>query len=80
MFKGEDTQINFPEEDVDWIHHPHNDALVVNIKIGSRSVHRVFVENGSLVNILYHATYKKMGLLDKEMTTGATCIYGFTGD
>ena len=39
MFKGEDTQIIFSEEDARWVHHPHSDALVVNIRIGSRSVH-----------------------------------------
>ncbi|KAK1363262.1 hypothetical protein POM88_038823 [Heracleum sosnowskyi] len=80
LFKGEDIQIIFSEEDARWVHHPHSDALVVNVRIGSRNVHRVFVDTGSSVNILYYGTYKKMGFLDKELTQGTTHIYGFTGD
>ena len=33
VFKGEATHITFTEEDAKWVHHPHNDALVVNIRI-----------------------------------------------
>ncbi|KAK1356083.1 hypothetical protein POM88_049339 [Heracleum sosnowskyi] len=80
LFKGEDIQIFFSEEDAKWVHHPHSDALVVSVRIGSRNVHRVFVDNGISVNILYYGTYKKMGLLDKELIQGTTHIYGFTGD
>ncbi|KAK1389694.1 hypothetical protein POM88_017872 [Heracleum sosnowskyi] len=80
LFKGEDIQIIFSEEDARWVHHPHSDALVVNVRIGPMNVHRVFVDTGSSVNILYYGTFKKMGLLDKEPTQGTTHIYGFTGD
>lgn len=38
------------------------------------------MDNGSYVNILYYGTYKKMGLLNKKMTTVTTHIYGFTGN
>ena len=41
VFKGELSDITFTEEDAKWVHHPHNDALVVNIRIGSMNVHRV---------------------------------------
>lgn len=54
MFKGENTQIIFSEDDTKWVHHPHNDVLVINARIGSSCVHRVFVDNGSFVNILYY--------------------------
>ncbi|KAL1815684.1 hypothetical protein ACET3Z_018258 [Daucus carota] len=80
LFKGEDTQIIYSEEDARWVHHPHADALVVNVRIGSRNVHRVFVDNGSSVNLLYYSTFQKMGLLDKDMTRKMTYLYGFTGD
>ncbi|XP_017217112.1 uncharacterized protein LOC108194669 [Daucus carota subsp. sativus] len=80
LFKGEDTQIIFLEEDARWVHHPHSDALVVNVRIGARNIHRVFVDNGSSVNLLYYSTFQKMGLLDKDMTHKTTYLYGFTGD
>ena len=78
LFKGEDTQFIFSEEDARWVHHPHSDALVVNVRIGSRNVHRVFVDNGSSVNLLYYSTFQKMGLLDNDMTQRTTYLYGFT--
>ena len=68
LFRGENIDITFTEADSRWIHHPHNDALVVEMVIGAMNVHRVFIDNGSSVNILYYGTYKKLGLLDKEMT------------
>ena len=80
LFKGEATNITFIEEDAKWVHHPHNDALVVNIRIGSMSVHRVFVDNGSSVNMLYYDTFKKMGLPDKDMSIKNIYIYGFGGE
>ena len=80
IFKGENVAIVFSEEDARWVHHPHNDALVVNVKIGARNIHRVFIDDESSVNILYYECYKKMGLLDKDMTPKDTHVYSFTGD
>ena len=77
MIKGETMDITFTEDDARWVHHPHNDALVVAIRIATLNVHRVFVDNGSSVNILYYDTYKKMGLPDKDMTVENIYIYGF---
>ena len=50
------------------------------MKIGARNIHRVFVDDGSLVNILYYECYKKMGLLDKDMIPKDTHVYIFTRD
>lgn len=54
--------------------------LVVAIRIGALNVHRVFVDNGSSVNILYYKTYKKMGLPDRDMTVENIYLYGFGGE
>ncbi|XP_063948153.1 uncharacterized protein LOC135152236 [Daucus carota subsp. sativus] len=80
VFKGETMDITFTEEDAKWVHHPHNDALVVAMRIAALNIHRVFVDNGSSVNILYYDTYKKMGLPDKDMTVENLYIYGFGGE
>nr|XP_017221509.1 PREDICTED: uncharacterized protein LOC108198257 [Daucus carota subsp. sativus] len=80
VFKGETMDITFTEDDARWVHHPHNDALVVAMRIATMNVHRVFVDNGSSVNILYYDTYKKMGLPDKDMTVENLYIYGFGGE
>lgn len=52
LFKGETAGITLTEDDARHVHHPHNDALVVKVAIGSINVHMVLVDNGSSVNIL----------------------------
>lgn len=47
IFGGETIDITFSEEYARWVHHPHNDALVIALRIGSMNVHRVLVDNGS---------------------------------
>lgn len=77
FFKGENPDIVFTEADSRWIHHPHNDAFIIEMIFGSKNVHRVFIDNGSSVNILYYDTYKRLGLLDTEMHVENAYVYGF---
>ena len=49
--------IGFTKEDVRHFHHPHNDALMVSIRIGDSNTHRALVDNGSSANILYYPTF-----------------------
>ncbi|XP_074355327.1 uncharacterized protein LOC141694568 [Apium graveolens] len=79
VFKGESMDITFRETDARWVHHPHNDALVFDIQIGRKNVHRAFVDNGSSTNILYYSTFKKMGLPDQDMSGEDSWVYGFSG-
>ena len=46
--------IHFSEDDARRLHHPHDDALVVSLKIGDYNMHRVLVDNGSSADILYY--------------------------
>ncbi|XP_074351855.1 uncharacterized protein LOC141691003 [Apium graveolens] len=58
IFKGESADITFRERESRWVHHPHNDVLVITMLIGAMNVHQVFLDNGSSANILYYSTYK----------------------
>jgi len=49
--------IGFTEEDARRLHHPHDDALVVSIQVGDYNTHRVLVDNGSSIHILYYPTF-----------------------
>ena len=62
----ENPIIGFSEEDVRHLHHPHDDALVVSIRVEDYNMHRVLVDNGSLADILYHPAFQQMGI-DREM-------------
>ncbi|XP_074342175.1 uncharacterized protein LOC141679621 [Apium graveolens] len=79
VFKGESMDITFKEADARWVHHPHKDALVISIQIGTKNVHRAFVDNGSSTNILYYSTFNKMGLPDRDMSGEDSWVYGFFG-
>ena len=56
--RRESPIIGFSEDDARRLHHPHDDALVVTIKVGDYNVHRMLVDNGSSANILYYPAFQ----------------------
>ena len=48
--------IGFLEEDAWLLHHPHDDVLVVSMRVGDYNTYQVLVDNGSSVDILYYLT------------------------
>ena len=57
MTKVDNPTINFTEEDAQWLHHPYDDALVINLSIADFNTRCVLVENGSSVDILYYLAF-----------------------
>ena len=53
-FKGEKDNITFKDSDAHPIHHPHCNALVITVMMGNNKVHRILVNNGSSIDILYY--------------------------
>ena len=49
--------IGFSEEDARCLRHPHDDALVISIRVGDYNMHRVLVDNGSSADILYYLVF-----------------------
>ena len=49
--------IGFMEEDAQHLHHPHDDALMVSIRVGDYNTHRVLVDNESFADILYDLAF-----------------------
>ena len=50
--------IGFSEEDARRLYHPHDDALVVSIRVGDYNTHQILVDNGSFTNILYYLAFQ----------------------
>ena len=50
--------IGFSEEDVRCLHHPHDDALVVSVRVGDYNMHWMLVNNGSSADILYYPAFQ----------------------
>ena len=57
--------IEFSEEDARRLHHPHDEALVVSIRVGDYNTHRVLVNYGSSADILYYPAFQQM-MIDRE--------------
>ena len=58
---------------------PHDDALVVMLRIGGYDLKRVMVNQGSAVEIMYPDLYKGLGLKSKDLTTYSSPLVSFEG-
>ncbi|XP_075474704.1 uncharacterized protein LOC142505554 [Primulina tabacum] len=56
----QDPVISFGPDDLRGIVAPHNDALVVTATVANYDVARIFIDNGSSVNILFKSTLDQM--------------------
>ena len=63
--RRESPIIGFSEEDARRLHHPHDDALVVSIRVEDYNMHRLLIDNGSSADILYYLAFQQMGI-DRE--------------
>ena len=71
--------IGFTKKDVKRLHHPHNDALVVSIQVRDYNTHRVLVDNGSSVDILYYPTFQQIRIDRERLIPVNAPLVGFGG-
>ena len=57
-----DTSITFSDSDLEGCQHPHDDLLVIRAFVANKTVHRVLVDNGSSVDIIFESAFDKMGI------------------
>ena len=72
--------IVFTKAGARWVHHPHVDAMVIIARIANNNAHRLMVNDGSVVDILYLNAYKRMSLAESDLNPTTSPLYGFTGD
>ena len=58
---------------------PHDDALVVMLRIWGFDVKRVLVDQGSAVEIMYPDLYKRLNLKSEDLTAYASLLISFEG-
>ncbi|XP_065632272.1 uncharacterized protein LOC136068702 [Quercus suber] len=61
--------LGFSEEDKRGTIQPHDDALVVMIRIGGYDVKRVMVDDGSAAEVMYPDLFKGLNLKPEDLTT-----------
>ena len=71
--------IIFGETNLEGTSQPHDDALVVTLRIGGFLVKRVMIDQGSGVEIMYLNLYKGLGLKPKDLSKYDTPLVGFKG-
>ena len=59
---------------------PHNDALVVTLRIGGYDVKMVMVDQGSRAEIMYPDLYRGLNLKLKDLTAYDSPLVSFDGN
>ena len=77
--RRESPIIGFLEDDARRLHHPHDDALVVTIRVGDYNVHRMLVDNGSSADILYYPAFQQIEINRARLTPTNATLVGFGG-
>ena len=71
--------IGFSDEDKIETIQPHDDALVITLRIGGYDVKRVMVDQGSVVEIIYSDLYKGLNLKFEDLTPYSSPLVSFEG-
>ena len=71
--------LGFSDDDKVGTIQPHDDALVVTLRIGGYDVKRVMVDQGSAVDIMYPDLYKGLGLKPEDLATYNSPLVSFEG-
>ena len=71
--------LSFSDADKQGTIQPHNDTLVVTLRIGGYDVKRVMVDQGSAAEIMYPDLYKGLGLKPEDLTTYSSPLVSFEG-
>ena len=71
--------LGFSDEDMVGTIQPHDDALVVTLRISGYDVRRLMVDQGSVVDIMYPDLYKGLGLKPEDLTAYNSPLVSFEG-
>ena len=71
--------LGFSDEDKIGTIHPHDDALVVTLRIGRYDVKRVMIDQDSTVDIMYPDLYKGLGLKPEDLAAYSSPLVSFEG-
>ena len=71
--------IGFSKEDVRRLRHPHDNALIVSLRVEDYNMHRVLVDNGSSADILYYPAFQQMRIDRERLIPTNAPLVGFRG-
>jgi hypothetical protein len=71
--------ITFSSQDINLTLFPHTDAMVIIVRIDRWDVTKILIDNVSQAEILFLATFDKMGFDQKQLKELSKLLYGFGG-
>ena len=71
--------LSFSDADKQGTIQPHDDTLVVTLRIGGYDVKRVMIDQDSTAEIMYPDLYKGLGLKPEDLTTYSSALVSFEG-
>ena len=71
--------MGFSDEDKIGTIQPHDDALVITLRIGGYDVKRVMMDQGSATEIMYPDLYKGLSLSAEDLTPYSSPLVSFEG-
>ena len=71
--------LSFSEEDKIGTTQPHDDALLITLRIGDYNVKRVMVDGGSAAEIMYLDLYKGLKLKPENLMPYSSSLMSFDG-
>ncbi|XP_028075936.1 uncharacterized protein LOC114278130 [Camellia sinensis] len=69
--------LTFSSKDLERIQVPHNDALVVTLRVKDFNIKRILVNLGSSVESMYYDAFKQMKLEDKDLAPATSHLVDF---
>ncbi|KAK3043637.1 hypothetical protein RJ639_000053 [Escallonia herrerae] len=72
------TTISFSDDDVGDTRTPHDDPLVVTLRVGNFDVKRILVDNGSSAEVLFYEAFQRMNIPSDRLRKIDTPLYGFS--
>lgn len=69
--------LSFSDRDLARLHCPHNDALVVTLRVKNFNIKRILIDQGSSCEIMYYKTFKQLKLEDKDLAPTTSPLVGF---
>ena len=75
-----DTTITFSNSDMEGFQHPDDDPLVIRAVVTNKTVHRVLINNGSSIDIIFSSAFDKMSIGRENLEPVNAHLLGFSGE
>ncbi|GAV83880.1 hypothetical protein CFOL_v3_27325 [Cephalotus follicularis] len=72
--------ISFSESDLEGVHLPHDDPVVVTLLVEWFTMKRVLLDSGSSTDILYKPAFDQLRISENQLKLVKTPLIGFAGE